>query len=125
MKPALSHWWARTRAWWKAHEGWSAALTTGLGLVALGYCVAAINYQHVIAENRAQHAADVRSVADGYREALRSKDQTIATLSTQTVKAAKTADSAAKTAERAAMKAAKVVDKGHPPTGELKRWTHL
>lgn len=112
MKPALSHWWARTRAWWKAHEGWSAALTTGLGLVALGYCVAAINYQHVIAETRAQHAADVRSVADGYREALASKDETIKALSRQTVSAARTADSAAKTAKEAAVKATQAVDAG-------------
>lgn len=124
MSRALQDWWGRARGWWKDHEGWTAALTMGIGLFAFGYCVAAINYQEVIAANRAQHAADVRSIADGYREALRSKDETIAALSTQTVKAAKTADSAAKTAERAAVKAAKAAAKTHPPTDALKRWTY-
>lgn len=114
MNRALRRWWDRARGWWKDHEGWTAAMTMGIGLFAFGYCVAAINYQGVIAANRAQHAADVRSVADGYRAALRSKDETIAALSTQTVKAAKTADSAAKTAERAAVKAAQAADNHDP-----------
>lgn len=82
----------------------------GAGLFGLGYCVAAINYQHVIAENRNQHAADVRSVADGYREALKSKDETIKVLSRQTVSAARTADSAARTAKEAAAKVTQAVD---------------
>lgn len=110
---ALGQWWQGARGWWKDHEGWTAALTMGAGLFALGYCVASINYQRVIADNRAQHAADVRSVADGYRTALQSKDETIKALTQQTVKAATAADHAAQTAKAAAEKAAQAAEE-HP-----------
>jgi hypothetical protein len=98
------------REWIDRHQQDLSLVTMVVGLVAFGYCLGAINYQQMISANRVQHAADVQQLAEAYRAALASKDETISALSRRTVQAAVTANKAAATAQNAAKTAQKAVE---------------